>query len=200
MELKVSLGNSKMGNIPSVSLPAGKTCRKDCECYKICYARKIERLRKTVRDAYENNLKLLNEHPDIYWREVEATIMMSRFFRFHVSGDIPDIVYLCHMNEIAIKNSHCEILCFTKRYDIINEYLDTYGEFPENLHIILSAWDGLNMYNPHLLPEAHVRYKDGHTTAKGKFAECSGNCAECAITTGGCWSLKRGERVIFNQH
>ena len=40
--------------------------------------------------------------------------MLSRFFRFHVSGDIPNTTYLCRMVEVAKRNRHCEILCFTK--------------------------------------------------------------------------------------
>ena len=40
--IKISPGNSKMGAIPSVSLPAIKTCR-DCKCKEKCYAAKLER-------------------------------------------------------------------------------------------------------------------------------------------------------------
>ena len=60
MNVKISKGNSKLGAIPSVSLPAGKTCRNDCECSNKCYAKKLERLRKTVREAYQHNYDLLN--------------------------------------------------------------------------------------------------------------------------------------------
>lgn len=49
MQVKISQGNSKMGSIPSVSLPAGVTCRSDCECNKKCYAMKLERLRKEIQ-------------------------------------------------------------------------------------------------------------------------------------------------------
>lgn len=78
MNIKISSGNAKMGSIPSVSLPAGVTCRVDCDCQKKCYAKRLERLRKTVRDAYKQNYELLNHDSDTYWREVEASIMMSR--------------------------------------------------------------------------------------------------------------------------
>lgn len=198
--VKISAGNSKLGSIPSVSLPAGITCRKDCECYKKCYARRLERMRPSVRNAYQHNLTLLQETPDIYWREVEASIMMSRFFRFHVSGDIPDNVYLAHMIEIAERNQHCEMLCFTKKYDIVNEHLSFGGTIPKNLHIVLSGWKGLKLVNPYKLPEAHVRFKDGFTTARDDAKECSGNCTECLLTEGGCWTLKAGEQVVFNEH
>ena len=90
LHLKVSPGNDKMGRIPSVSLPAIVTCRNGCPCADKCYAHKLERLRPTVRNAYKSNLELLNSDPDTYWREVEAAIMTTRFFRFHVSGDIPN--------------------------------------------------------------------------------------------------------------
>lgn len=90
MNVKISQGNSKLGSIQSISLPAGITCRGDCECSKKCYAIRLERLRPSVRAAYQLNYDLLNRNSVTFWREVEASVMMSRFFRFHVSGDIPD--------------------------------------------------------------------------------------------------------------
>lgn len=200
MNIKISPGNSKLGSIPSISLPSGLTCRNDCECSKKCYAKKLERMRPSVRDAYKHNYDILNNDSDTYWREVEASIMMSRFFRFHVSGDIPDNVYFAHMVEIAQRNPHCEILCFTKRYNLVNDFLDFGGTLPQNLHIIFSGWHDIEMVNPHNLPEAHVRYRNGSTTAREDAKLCGGNCTECAITDAGCWTAKRGEQVIFNEH
>ena len=198
--VKISSGNSKLGKIPSVSLPAGVTCRGDCACIKKCYARKIERIRKTVRESYRQNLKVLQEDTETYWREVEASIMTSRFFRFHVSGDIPDKPYFLHMVEVSGRNPHCEVLCFTKKYEIVNWYLERGGTIPKNLHIIFSGWVGLKMVNPFNLPEAHVKYRDGTTTARFDAVPCGGNCTDCAITEGGCWALKNGEQVMFYEH
>lgn len=197
--VKFSKGNSKMGDICSVSLPSVVTCRV-CDCQKKCYARKLERLRPTVARAYAHNLRVLQEDSVTYWREVEASIMMSRFFRFHVSGDIPDDTYFEHMVDIARTNTHCEILCFTKKYDIVNNHINIIGALPKNLHIIFSGWPGLDMDNPHLLPEAHVRFRDGTTTAREDAHNCGGNCTECACTDAGCWVLKPGEQVIFDEH
>ena len=193
-----------MGSIRSVSLPSIITCRKDCGCCKICYAHKIERLRPNVKKSYESNLDILNKNPDQYWREVEAAIMTSRFFRFHVSGDIPSKEYLRNMIEVAERNPHCQILCFTKRYELVNwEFRRLKLEhkaMPENLHLILSGWKDLKMVNPNHLPEAHVRYRDQTTTARDDAIECGGNCTECARVSTGCWTLKSGQQVIFNQH
>ena len=200
MNVKISNGNAKMGTIPSVSLPAGVTCRSDCECSKKCYAKRLERMRPSVRQAYKHNYDLLNSDPNTYWREVEASIMMSRFFRFQVSGDIPDATYFEHMVDIARTNTHCEILCFTKKYDIVNSHINIIGKLPKNLHIIFSGWHDIEMVNPYNLPEAHVRYRDGSTTAREDAKLCGGNCTECAITDGGCWTLKSGQQVVFNEH
>lgn len=200
MQISISRGNSKLGSIPSVSLPAGDTCRSDCECGIKCYTKKIERLRPSVRAAYKKNYELLKSDPDTYWREVEASVMMSRFFRFHVSGDIVDEDYLKKMIEIADRNRHCEILCFTKRYDIVNRCLDSGVFAPQNLHLVFSAWRNLQMENPYHLPVAHVRYRDGTTTASAAAVRCRGNCTECATTDGGCWSLQNGQEVVFDEH
>lgn len=219
MQLKVSHGNSKMGSIPSVSLPAGVTCRSDCECCRKCYAKKLERFRPSVHAAYQSNLALLKSDPDTYWREAEAAVMTSRFFRFHVSGDIPNESYFLRMVRIAQRNPHCEILCFTKKYDIVNRYLRSSAlvssqpvgsdaiiapqatpALPPNLHIIFSAWRNLEMENPFGLPEAHVRYRDGSTTANADAKACGGNCTECAVTDCGCWTLQPGQQVVFNEH
>lgn len=197
--VKISKGNSKLGAIPSVSLPSIKTCR-NCACQEKCYAQKLERLRPAVRNAYQHNLEVWLKDPETYWREVEASIMMSRFFRFHVSGDIPSFKYLVNMVEIARRQPHCEILCFTKKYNLVNELIEQGGELPGNLHMIFSGWVGLEMANPFSLPEAHVRYRDGSTTARDDAIECGGNCTECALTEGGCWNLRKGQQVIFNEH
>lgn len=199
MRLKLSPGNSKMGQIPSISLPAVETCP-PAPCVTDCYGKKIERLRPAVRAAYQSNLALLREDPDTYWREAEGAVMLSRFFRFHVSGDIPDAEYLKRMTELAARQRHCQILCFTKRYDLVNQFLDMGGTIPDNLHLVFSAWRGYPMENPHGLPEAHVRYRDGTTTARENAEPCGGNCSDCARTSGGCWGIQSGGQVVFNQH
>lgn len=201
MVVKISPGNIKMGIIPSVSLPSILTCRGDCECRKKCYAKKLERIRKSVRDAYSANYQLLKEDPKTYWRDVEQSVKMARFFRFHVSGDIPDYDYFLNMVRVAIENPRCEILCFTKKFSIVNQYLsENNNTLPDNLHIVFSGWKNLKMENPYHLPEAHVLYKDGTTTAAPGYMLCEGNCTECATTDSGCWVLQRGQQVVFHEH
>lgn len=200
--VSISRGNAKMGAIPSLSLPALITCSPEaCKCCgKKCYAHKIAKLRpKTVGAAYQRNLDILKENPEQFWREVNAAVAVTRFFRFGVSGDIYDELYFENMVHVARINKHCQILCFTKKFKIVNDYLVDHS-LPKNLHIIFSGWRGLEIDNPHNLPEAHVLFKDGFTTAKDGAKYCSMNCYECAVEGRNCWSLKKGEQIIFREH
>lgn len=186
-----------MGMIPSVSLPSVKTCV-TCACNTKCYSRRLERLRPTVKKAYEDNLDAVTNNPDAYWANVEAVVSISRHFRFHVGGDIPNAEYFARMVSLAKKHPLCKLLCFTKKYSIVNDYLRTGSPLPDNLKIIFSEWIGLEMSNPFLLPEAHVIFKGSDPNPK--WTICHGNCAECASQNIGCWSMKSGDHIAFFEH
>lgn len=198
--LSISRGNVKMGSIPSISLPVGKTCRPDAPCYKKCYARRMEYRFEKVKSAYQNNLDLWNENP--YEFEMQAVLgaFMSSVFRWHVSGDIPDMEYLRMMCRVALKCKNTKFFAFTKKYELVNAYLKEGNKIPRNLKIIFSAWEGLNIENPFHFPEAHVVKKDGTTTAPKIKNVCTGKCTECALHGRGCWTMKKGEYVIFKEH
>ena len=202
--VSISAGNTKMGSIPSVSLPPIVTCPAGCPCAKKCYAAKLCRLRPAVRNAYQRNLDILNCDWDDYWRQVRSAIMGNRFFRFHVSGDIPNAGYFKEMVISAQQNPHCQILAFTKRYQIVNNFIAVYGPLPENLHIIFSLWDpawNVNVENPHDLPTSAVIFKgyyDGYADNFDKI--CPGNCFDCACRGTGCWTLEPGETIAFYEH
>lgn len=198
MKITISKGNRKMGEIKSVSLPPIVTCAEHCTCAKKCYAAKMCRLYKNVKESYNRNLEIFNSNPTEYWKQVDDALCTSRFFRFHVSGDIPTYEYLVDMVNTVKNNPHCDVLVFTKRYGFINKALESGMEFPSNLHILFSAWDGMAMENPHNMPIAHVIFKGNEPKANWNI--CTGNCLECAKHGKNCWSLKNGEHVAFHEH
>ena len=114
----ISKSNIKLGMIPSVSLPPIVTCSPlACKfCGKKCYARKMCKLRRSVKESYENNLDILLNDKEKFWREVSGSMALTTYFRFFVSGDIYDKDFLENMVLCAKKNKHCIILCFTKKY------------------------------------------------------------------------------------
>lgn len=198
LKVSISTGNSKMGAIPSVSLPACITCNPNAPCFNGCYAVKIARIYKTVTMAYDRNLNILKNDPAAYWLQVRAAATMTKYFRYHVSGDIPDMEYFNNMVTLANDLSGTTFLAFTKQYDIINEYLNSGGVIPENLKIIFSNWGAWKCNNPYKLPQCEVIFKGDKPADNWKI--CGGNCTECACAGIGCWELKNNETIAIYKH
>ena len=197
-KLSISPGNRKMGAIPSVSLPACITCNPNAPCFAKCYAAKIERIYTNTRNAYARNLDILQSDPDAYWIQVKAAAMTTRFFRYHVSGDIPNITYLLNMVQTARDLPGTNFLAFTKQYTIVNEYLNAGGEIPANLKILFSNWGAWKCDNPHNLPTCEIILKGSEPAPNWKI--CGGNCTACACAGIGCWELKQGETIAIYEH
>ena len=142
----ISSGNAKMGKIPSVSLPPIISCSPlACKtCGKKCYAKKICRYSKEAKAAYERNLNILIKNNDVFWDDVNRALKASRFFRFNVSGDIYNKDYFEKLCEVVGNNKNCEVLIFTKKYDIVNDYLKN-KKIPRNLHVLFSGWVGISI-------------------------------------------------------
>lgn len=196
--VSISSGNSKIGAIPSVSLPPVITCPRGVPCAAKCYAAKLCRLRPTVREAYARNLEILRADPAEYWRQVRFAASMARYFRFHVSGDIVGADYFAEMVATAEALPGTEFLAFTKNYTVVNAWIAERGQLPGNLHLIFSEWGGTEIPNPHGLPTAAVIFKGEEPRDGWKI--CGGNCAECARCGVGCWELKAGETIAFYEH
>lgn len=200
LRVSVSRENSKMGPVVSVSLLPFITCPACCAttCGPLCYAAKIANLYPAALRAYAVNTALLMDRPAEYWTQVRAAIAGARFFRFHVSGDIPGPAYLENMIRIAQEFPGTEILCFTKRFDVVNAQIYARGPLPANLHILFSGWTNLTPPNPHRLPETNV-IERGAEPAPG-WTVCGGNCYECATTGAGCWKASSGDVIAFHVH
>jgi hypothetical protein len=196
--ISISRGNIKMGAIPSVSLPACITCNPDAPCFKKCYALRLARRYKTVANAYDRNLDILNTDPRAYWVQVKAAAITTRFFRYHVSGDIPNAEYLINMIQTARDLPGTNFLAFTKQYHIINDYLNNGGTIPANLKILFSNWGAWKCKNPHNLPTCEIILKGSEPAPNWKI--CGGNCTECACAGIGCWELKNGETIGIYEH
>lgn len=193
-------GNTKMGAVPSVSLPPIVTCHNCTECAKKCYARRMYNRLPVVREQYDANLELLHNDPERYFSDIGTVLHYYDMFRWHVSGDIVDYNYLEQMCRLAEENKNCIQLAFTKNYKDVNAYLSDGGNIPDNLHILMSVWKGTHFENPFGLPECHIMYKNGETTAGNEYTMCDGNCFMCFCEDKGCIGLERGEQLVINEH
>ena len=198
--VSISKGNTKMGEIASVSTLPFMTCPSRCAetCGAACYAAKLANLRSNVLKSWARNTAMALYNPSEYWKQIDRAIKSVRFFRFHVSGDIMNATYFAHMVEIARNNPHTEILAFTKQYEIVNNWVSENCEIPENLHILFSGWTNLKPINPYNFPETNI--VEHGEKPHDNWKMCGGNCFECAMNNCGCWNAKHGETIAFNKH
>jgi hypothetical protein len=199
--LHISAGNSKMGAIPSFSLPAGMTCAggAGAPCFKDCYARRLQTARPNVLKAYCENLTLVESDPEWcrsflnWWLDNPNA---PRMFRIHVSGDFFSRDYWLLWLDVIRKHPDTRFMAFTKQFGVVRTEA---GSLPENLTLIASAWPGVALpdWVQGTLPIAYMQ--DGTETRVPKDAHrCDGNCAgECR---GHCWKMKAGDSVVLEKH
>ncbi len=195
---KVSNTNSKLGGqIYSINLPPVVTCRADAPCFKGCYACKGTWLYPNVKNSLQHNLEAYKSNPTLFFESVAAQTALVRFCRWHSSGDIVDMQYFEGMCKVARKNKDTHYLCFTKKYEIINEFLSKGKRIPKNLSIVFSAWSNWIPENPYDLPMTYVYGKEFNNELIPKDAiPCGGKCENCQA----CWTLKKGQHVYFLKH
>ena len=195
---KVSNTNSKLGGqIYSINLPPVVTCRADAPCFKGCYACKGNWLFPNVKNSLNQNLEAYKGNPDLFFESIATQTALVRFCRWHSSGDIVDMQYFEGMCKVARKNKDTHYLCFTKKYEIINEFLSKGKRIPKNLSIVFSAWSNWIPENPYDLPMTYVYGKEFNNELIPKDAiPCGGKCENCQA----CWTLKKGQHVYFLKH
>lgn len=190
---------SKLGiSIGTVNMPAVITCNRNC---KGCYAQKGNFTFPKVKDGIMKNYEAYKADEDRFFSVLDNQLNMIpyRFFRWHSSGDIVDERYLEGMMWLARKHKGTNFLCFTKKYDIVNEYLNNHRK-PKNLTLVLSAWGDLIPPNPHNLPTAWVEGIGFDELIPENAFKCHGNCGECVNTSEHCWKMQKGEAVYFHKH
>ena len=196
-ELKYSTGNRKLGTMCSVSLPPIITCAKGMPCAESgqCYALKYCKYRPSCQQAYIKNYELYQRDPDKYFSELGALMIVNNLLRMHTSGDIPDEEYLDRLNLECKNHQQCTVLCYTKKFSLVNNYLREH-EKARNLILVFSEWlDILKAPNPYSLPVARTIIKSDDACVN-EFI-CNNDCRACQYH---CWNLNSGDRVAFIMH
>ena len=203
MSVNISYKSKKLGRIPSINLLAGITCLSDAPCIKECYAKKGPFLFDNVVTAHYDNYIAFLENPELYFKtihnELNKGIILYKYVRWHMSGDIPNMRYLYGMVELANKNKRTKFLAFTKKFDLVNMFIAVHGALPKNLIVLFSAWDkNFKVDNPYNLPVYYVNFKNKKRNPEipSKAKKCKGSCEECLI----CWNLKNGQSAVVDKH
>lgn len=206
-EISISNHNSKTGSCCNNLAFPTCTCREDAPCKASgCYCMKGRQAMCNVVAAYVRNLKIYNDDQDDFWDQVRFKIKHNPLplFRWFDAGDILDYEFFCGMVELAKEFPNIRFMSFTKKYDIVNEWLATNGDLPKNLNIIFSAWHiGWKVNNPFDMPVAYVDFKD--QTLNPQFPKGITRCpnqSDKTITCSmcqKCWN-KKIKSVVFKQH
>lgn len=202
-EINMANKNSKTGAAClNLAFPVC-TCRTDAPCKNTCYACKGAQQIAVVQGAYYRNLRLYYDNPDNFFNQIYYKIKFSGLpkVRWFDSGDIADAEFFNRMVELCKRTPTVKHMAFTKKYEIVNEYIDKNGKLPDNLNIMFSAWDKLwEVPNPHGLGVAYVDFNDKRLNPefpKNAFV-CPGKESTCSAC-GACFN-KRLKAVVFHEH
>ena len=199
----IAAGNRKTGNgMPSVSLIPIYNCGNCKVCSGMCYDLRNDLCYEHCRKNRAINAAILEVDRDRYFSEIDNAVKGFRFFRWHIGGDIIDLDYFDRMCQVARNNPHCDMLVFTKMFDVVTVYATKNGEeaIPENLKVIFSGWVGQEMINPFNFPTSHPLFADGSTSAHDGALLCTGNCTECAKNGELCFGAVKGTEIVFPAH
>lgn len=202
-EISMSNKNSKTGiACLNIAFPVC-TCREDAPCKEGCYACKGCQQFAKVQAAYYRNFRIYNDNPDNFFEQVYYKIKFAKLpkVRWFDSGDIPEYDFFVRMVELCKKTPDVKHMAFTKKYEIVNEYIDKNGKLPDNLNVVFSAWHKLwNVPNPHGLAVAYVDFnnKSLNPDIPENAFVCPGRESTCSAC-GACWN-KNLKAVVFKQH
>ena len=199
----ISMGNDKMGFVPSFSVTPGVTCDVRAPCWRkgICYAVSMEKRYPSVRTSWANNLSALKaceyDESDVFVQDLVEFVNKKKpeIFRWHVGGDIYSTWYLDQMCQIAKKCPDVKFWAFTKQFGVLSSYENV---IPDNLNIILSVW-------PPTVPSVELMKRFGCNYFQDKSGTyivpddafvCQGDCEMCRR----CVTLGPGESTVIVKH
>lgn len=198
--LFISPGNKKMGLIPSLSFPPILSCAPSVPCKKDCYAMKAWRLYPQTRAALGGNMTYYFENPVSFRIELLDFFKKKKpeYFRFFVSGDLPDKDFLQCVDHVCESFPETSFLIFTKRHDWTLEHYKTFTK-PSNLKVMLSSWPGYSLPEPKETPFPIAFMQDGNESRfplYGPFTRCPGSCQDCKL----CFDVHNNSNVVFYKH
>jgi len=189
--VSISVKNSKLGKVHSVSLLPVVSCPANAPCIKACYARRCLR-HTSCREAWTRNWEAFKASADDFFNQIHNHIQKHKpaLFRWHIGGDIPSLDYLVWMIAIARANPGTKFLAFTKNMEAFS-YWNEHNAKPANLVIRFSNWLDYRMEGStvsEFIPTGHEVPADSLI--------CQGDCTVCGHK---CWDASYG-KVALLQH
>lgn len=132
-----------------------------------------------------------------------------KLWRYFTCGDIADSRFLQVMVRLAENNPSVKFWSYTKKYEIVNNWIAKNGKLPQNLRIIFSHWlndDGsyFPMSNPYNLPTSEFIPLGREDLVKTVTHVCPCSdpsvVATCATCDHPCYDLMEGQSMALLEH
>ena len=173
IEIKISKGNTKLGNIPNVSTIPVKDCGNCDACKTDCYALKSWRMYPSVRNAWKHNSNAFRNNLDESMQSIRKYLDKKKpdYFRIHQAGDFLSQKHLNAWIKLAREYPETKFLAYTKMHSL------NFRSKPDNFNILLSMFPGMAKPRKRL-PIAWLQ--DGtETRISNNDFVCPGSCETC---------------------
>jgi hypothetical protein len=185
LKISISKYNMKL-DFSSFNLPPLKSCTPEsCRTCGTngCYALKSYKQYPNVKESWDNNLYMVNNHRDIVASQLIEYLKKykKKYFRIHTSGDFnvkDNQGYFYMWVGLAYLFPDIQFLAYTKVWDVL---LNNEISLPKNLHIKLSDWQGITIPEElkALYPTAYIINNDLVSIARSQGFICTGSCMVC---------------------
>jgi len=200
---------SNLGVLTDVVGTCGGVCS-DCKLH--CYAMRDARLHHNATiPAWTKNTLLMRKDLAKLMEKLNAFIKKHKVkeWRWQVAGEIESYEYLEAMNNIAIDNPTVKFGCYTKRFELVQRFLNEHQQFASNLCINISEWnhntDGYNFEklnkfvwddgnDPEIAKLVHCPAVSKPTKPGGKGRETGITCDQC----GRCYNTTGKSTAVYN--
>lgn len=217
-ELHYTIENSKLGLCLNIGFSIENTCMHNCECYseKLCYGCHGCFTFGSNLAFAANNYRFIKTHTkaeivEEFKRIIDGNPYITDFRYFEI-GDIPNREFLEIMIETCKYGKAIEFWAYTKKYHIVNRYVDDMGlnAIPKNLVIVFSHWKNRDgsyypMKNPYKFPTSEFLPvgSENESVNYTHVCPCSnpdyiGHCTNGCDHP--CKRLKHGESMVLLEH
>lgn len=193
MQISLVKGNSKLGKgvYAYNLLPGDKplstkdkgqltnvrgTCGGCCDgCENFCYAVKdARRFHNTCIPSLGKNTVIMRHNMDEGFTQIKQQLIekKAKILRWHSSGEIMNYDYLLHMVKIAVELPNVQFYFYTKRFDLIDKYIEECGDFPQNLICNISEWKDNTAGYKHIHKLNKFVWDDGTDESIAKMVHC----------------------------
>ena len=196
IDIKISEMTGKLKGFQAINTNtlSNEFCSKmrktDAVCSECYSAAMLQGVRKNCVDPWQKNSDILSAKKYPIDR---MPVVMGHSFRFHGHGELINFDHLFNYVGMAIKNPHTTFALWTKRKELIAQYVKEIGAFPDNLILIFS-----NASTKRVLKKVPKHFHKVFNASKtGNVpegaTECTGkSCASCMA----CYRINEHKIIV----